>query len=40
MDNDMEEIHARKFVLNVQGKGDSSVRILFVGVIRLGRSRK
>ena len=32
----MEENHARKFVLNVQGKGDSSVRILFVEVIRIG----
>jgi hypothetical protein len=36
----MEENHARKFVLSVQGMGDSSVRILFVGVIRIGRCRK
>ena len=36
MDNDLDENHARKFVLNVQGKGDSSVRILCVEVIRTG----
>lgn len=40
MGDDLKENHAQEFVPNVEGKGDSSVRISFVEVIRIGRFQK